>query len=123
MPHVSELTDSSEVYSLEKRLSETSDAMVKMIGAIGKARQITEFSGDMRKRALAKAVTPFLDQGESAAAADAKGRGSFNYGEELKELKAQLIEAETVKAEWEALRIRFEATRSLLSAQKEMSRM
>lgn len=121
--HVSELTDSSEVYVLEKRLSDTADSMARITKEIGKARQIIEFAGDMRKRALAKAVTPFLDQGESAAAADAKGRASYNYGEELKGLQAQLIEAETVRAEWDSLRIQFESARSLLSAHKEMSRM
>jgi hypothetical protein len=121
--HVSDISDSQEIFTLEKRLQDLSDKLAGMVSPMGKARQIIEFSGDMRKRALAKAMTPFLDEGESATAADAKGRASFNYGEEMKRLRADLQESETVKSEWEATRIQWESTRSLLSMQREMSKM
>lgn len=121
--HVSDLSDSREIYDLEQRLQSSADKLAGMVAAVGKARQIIEFSGDQRKRALAKAMTPFLDSGESATAADAKARASFNYGEELKELTGYLREAETAKAEWEATRIQWDTARSLLSAQREMSKM
>lgn len=120
---VSDLADSREIYDLEKRLQHSADKLAGMVAAVGNARQVIEFTGDMRKRALAKAMTPFLDSGESATAADAKGRASFNYGEELKSLTEQLRAAESVKAEWEAVRIQWESSRSLLSMQRELGKM
>ncbi len=68
-------------------------------------------------------MTPYLDAGESSTAADAKGRASFSYGEELKALSAQLRDAETCKAEWESARIQWESARRLLSMQKELGKM
>jgi hypothetical protein len=120
---VADLTDSKELFDLQRRLAEAGDKLSRLVSAVGLARQVAEFNSDMRKRALALAMTVFLDQGESAAAAEAKARASFQYGEAMKDLAAQLRDAETTKAEWEAARIQFESCRSLLSAYKEMSKL
>lgn len=117
---VSDQTDSSEIAALEKRLSETADQLAALVPDMGKAKQIIEFASDQRKRALAKAMSQWLDGGESASAAEAKGRASYVYGEELAELANQLREAETTKARWEATKCQFEACRSLLAMQREL---
>jgi len=121
--HVSELADSQEVFQLEKRLQETADQLAALVPDMGKAKQVIEFISDQRKRALAKSMSQWLDSGESAAAAEAKGRSSFVYGEELAELATQLKAAETTKARWEATKCQWESCRSLLAMQREMSSM
>jgi hypothetical protein len=104
---VADQTSTKEVSDLERRLAEAADKLTDLSAAVGAARQIAEFNSDMRKRALAKVMTTFLDQGESAAAADAKARGSYAYGEEMKLLATHLREAETIKAEWAGAQAQF----------------
>jgi hypothetical protein len=121
--NVSDLADSQQVYQLQKRLQDAADKLAALVPQVGKARQIIEFASDQRKRALAKAMTPYLDGGESASSAEAKARASFNYGEEMLVLAKALTKAEQTKAEWEALKVAWESSRSLLSMEKELSRL
>lgn len=114
-------TDSHELAAIEQRLNAAAQKLASLVKPIGQARQIIEFSGDMRKAALARAMTGFLGEGESAAAADAKARASFNYGEEMKRLAHELRSAEETKAEWEATRVLWESTRSILSLHKSLT--
>jgi hypothetical protein len=121
--NVSDLSDSDEIYALQKRLTEITDRMARLVPQVGKARQIREFASDRRKRALAKAQVTFLGDRESAAAAEAKARASFPYGEEMLAQEKTLRLAEQALAEWDALHCQFDATRTLISANKELTRM
>lgn len=121
--NVSDLSDSKEVYNLERRLEGFADQLTALVLEMGMAKQVIEFASDMRKRALARAMSHWLEAGDSASAAEAKGRSSHVYGEELKDLAGQLREAETVKAKWEALKCQWESARSLLAMQRQMSSM
>src|SRR5947208_943700 len=118
----SDLADSDQVHQLQKRLEEASEKISKLVPQIGKARQIIEFNGDMRKRALAKVTTTFLDKGESASAAESQARASYSYGEEIKELSRSLADAETTRAAWDAAKTEWESVRSLLSLEKELTK-
>jgi hypothetical protein len=120
---ISDLSDSDEIYSLQKRLTEITERMSALVPAVGKARQVREFSSDRRKRTLAKAMTTYLDQGESAASADAKARASYLYSEEMIAHEKALQASEIALADWDALHCAFEATRTLISVNKEMVRM
>ena len=121
--NVSQLSDSNEVYQLEKRLSETADQLAHMVNDYGKAKQVIAFDSDQRKRVLAKAMSTFLDAGETVSAAEAKGRSTFVYGEELAKLASQLRSAEETRAKWEATKCQWESCRSLLAMQREMGAM
>ena len=114
-----DVSDWTEVASLQQRLAETVERINAMAGDVGMAKQIREFSGDLRKRCLAIAATPFLKAGSSAAAADTEARSSEPYGAALKQLAKELTQAETTIAEFEALKLQWESCRSLLSMQRE----
>jgi hypothetical protein len=118
--NMSQLSDHEQLRVRQERLEAACQVVAALSRKVGQAKQVIEFSPEYRKRALAKAMSPYLDDGESATAADAKGRASFNYGEELKELAQFLNDAETVKAQWEAAKVEWESCRSLLSLEKEL---
>ncbi len=120
---VSDLSDSSEVYALEKRLMITAETLAGMVKGLGKARQIREFASDRKKQILAKCMSTFLGEGESAAAAEAKARASFLYDEEMTKVAQQLASAEEAIAAWEATKTIWESCRSLLALQRTMSQM
>ena len=117
-PH--SLSDHEQLRVRQERLEAACQAVAALSRKVGQAKQIIEFDCDRRKRALAKAMQPFLDAGDGLGVAEAKGRASFNYQEEMKELGQQLNDAETVKAQWEAAKIEWESCRSLLSLEKEL---
>lgn len=108
--------DYSTVEAVSARLIETADELSGMTEAVATARQIREFSGDRRKRALCLPMREFIVTGESAAAAETKARASAIYGEELDRQAQQLRDAELVIAGYEACRVRWESARSCLSA-------
>lgn len=112
----SEPIDFSSVESVQRALLVVSDELTAMTEDVAKARTVREFEGDRRKRALALAVREFLAQGDSAAAADTKGRASVAYGEVLDAQSEQFEAAESILTRWDALRARFDAARSVLSS-------
>lgn len=109
--------DFHDLSSLTQQLITASDELSAMSEEVAKAKTIREFSGDLRKRALALSTREFLET-DSAAASDTKGRASLRYGDDLKQLQKDLYEAESTLARHEAARIRWESIRSALSSWK-----
>lgn len=93
-----------------------------MAGRVAQARQIREYDGDRRKRALAVWALPFLKAGESASAADISARASEGYKSDMYALALALQAAEKTIMEFEAMKIQWESARSLLSLQRETVR-
>lgn len=102
---------------------EVSDEITQKAKSVGIARQIREFNSDQRKRALALSVRDAMnaDPSMSATAAESKGRSSDGYGERMNQLKTELQNAEIIVSEYDALKVRFESLRSLLSLQKSIA--
>lgn len=92
-----------------------------MAQEVAKARQVREYDSDRRKRCLALAMKPFLEDG-SAAAAEALARASEEYQKSMKQLGNELVAAEKVIADYEATKIQWESARSLLAMQRDMTR-
>lgn len=113
--------DFSTVEAVSQRLIESSEALAQMTEAVATARQVKEYDSDLRKRALAKYVREFLVAGDSATAAETKGRASVGYGEELETLKSAYAEAEAVILRHDSARIAWETSRSLLSTLKSIA--
>jgi hypothetical protein len=87
----------------------------------GLACAVVEFSSDQRKAALARAMVKFLDADESAASADAYARASDGYSKDMAQLKKDYQQAEETRAQYFALKARWETARSRASAEKAMS--
>lgn len=102
---------------------EVTEQLLSHAPAVGAARQIREFVGDRKKRALALAVRDILavNPGMSAAAAEMAARAQEGYGETMKQLRNELQKSETVIAENDALRAQHDSLRSLLSFQKTLT--
>ncbi len=114
--------DWSDTVELQRRLSETVEAMAAMADEVGMAKQIREFNSDQRKRVLAVAAMPLIKAGQSATAADTEGRASEPYQAAMKQLAKELIAAEQTIARYEVLKLTWETARSLLSLTKETMR-
>ncbi len=112
--------DYSTIEAISERLIEASDSLGKMTERVAKARQIRDYDSDRRKRVLSCAVADYLNKGESATAAEHKARASESYAEMIKARGAEMANAESVIAEWDALKIKWETARSLLSVQKSL---
>ena len=110
--------DAHDYAELQTRLVAAADDLAAMTKDVGASRQIVEYDSDRRKRALAVAAVPFLAAGESASAAEMQARASKDYATAMGKLSRDYTTAQTVIAEWEAKRILFETSRSLLSAHK-----
>lgn len=122
IPEPSSIADWSTVEDLQRRMIEAVKAMEQMGPSIGNARQVIEYNSDQRKRCLAIVAFPLIKAGESATAAETEARSSPQYEAALKQLAKELATAETVRAEYENLRLQWETARSLLSLQKESIR-
>ena len=114
--------DWSDVAELQRKLIETVEAINGMANDVGLARHVCEYDSDRRKRALARAMSPALAGGDSAAKAEAEARASETYAKELNQLAKEHASAEQVITNWEAAKLRWETARSLLSLQKESMR-
>lgn len=111
--------DAQDVSSLTTQLMQAADELARTTDAVAQARTIREYDSDRRKRALAERVREFIIAGDSAAAAETKGRASVGYGEDLDGLQADLIAAEKVIAAHDALLIRWKSLQSTLSCLKQ----
>lgn len=112
----------SDVAALQKRLVEAADRLSALVPELAKARQVREYDSDRRKSALATVAAPLLRAGESAAAAEMEARASDNYRKAMKAIAGDLLVAERVIAEHEAVKIQWESARSLLAMQRDMTR-
>jgi hypothetical protein len=110
--------DAHDYAELQTRLVGAADALAAMTKDVASARQIVEYDSDRRKRALAVAALPFLVAEYSSSAADTSARASDTYAKAMAKLAGEFRTAQEVIAEWEAKKILFETSRSLLSAHK-----
>jgi hypothetical protein len=110
-----DLTDAAQ---LQKQLAEDTDKLLAMADEVGLARHVLEYDSDRRKRILAVAAAPLIAAGSSSAGADTEARSSPTYQKAMELLGKQHAEAEKSVANWDALRIKVEAVRSLLSMEK-----
>lgn len=115
--------DFSDLQAVQQRLLESSEALAAMVPSVAVARQCREYDEVLRKRALAKHVREFLVAGDSATAAETKGRAAVGYGEELTQLKSAYGEAERVILTYEAEMVRWKSAQSLLSSMKALSQI
>lgn len=113
--------DYSDVQRLGEELLAIAGMLSSLTPELSKARTVRDYDGDRRKRALSRSVSPYLIAGESAAAAEHKARGSEMYAKDMKRLRAEFESAEEVIARHDALRVRWESVRSLLSIQKSLA--
>ena len=113
--------DHSTVESVSVRLLESSERLAAMTVDVANARTVREFAGDRRKRSLALAVREHLATGDSASAAETKGRASVQYGEDLEKQAREAEIAERIIAEHDAERVKWETARSILSTLKSIA--
>lgn len=110
--------DYTDARTLADQLMQTAEELAAMTDDVAKARVVREYDGERRKRALADRVREFLVAGDSASAAETKGRASAGYGEALDSLQRDLTLAEGILARHDAKRILWESLRSQTSLQK-----
>lgn len=107
--------DFSDCIALQKQLTKAVNDLMAMTGEVAKARHVTTFDSDRRRRVLAIATMPFLKAGGSSAASETEARASETYAAGMAQLGKELVAAEAVLAKFEALKIQIEVGRSLLS--------
>lgn len=90
----------------------------KMAADVGDAKTVREFSSDRLKRAFSVEVAEFLEHGDSAAAAEHKARASKAYGTHLHDLGEQYRAAMRVIERYDAMKAKFESSRSLVSSER-----
>ena len=114
--------DYSTVGGLQQRMVEQCDALDSLSESVAKARQIQDYSSDRKKNALATFVCAEQDKekGLSVSMAEHRARCSKGYEARMLTLTKEDLEAETVVAQWEVHKLRWETARSLLSIQKQL---
>lgn len=117
------MTDKDQTEKIEQRLMDATKNLHRLAPLLGAAKQVIEFSSDMRKNALAKHQRRYIERGEGAANSEALARSDPLYLEEMKPIKDQVTEAYRVEAEWRATMCSFEAGRSLLAMNRETMRV
>lgn len=115
--------DYSTVESVSRLLIETAQEIEGMTEGMALARQIKEFAGDRRKRALCLPMREFIVAGDTATAAETKARASAIYGEELDAQARQLTDAERTILAYEAAMVRWKSAQSLLSSLKAIAQI
>lgn len=110
--------DFSDCLALQKKLVQAADKLSSMAGSVASAKQVREFEGDRRKRALAIATIPFLKSGDSHARAETEARATDGYRNEMVKLATELQVAEKAIMEYESTKIQWESARSLLAMAK-----
>ena len=118
-----QLADWSDVLELQRKLAEACDEIAGLAPDTGSAKHVIEYDGDMRKRALARAMAAPLAGGESGVKAEAMARASETYKAELDVLaKSHLAAQQQVQAH-EAAKCKWETARSLLAMCREQVKM
>lgn len=113
------MDDHKEVEELERKIKTALARLVSLGVHVGNARQVKEFSTELRKNALAVEVTRFIQRGESVAASESLGRSSPTYIAKLKQLMEDYAQAETVLAEWQITMTKLDSYRSMLAMLRE----
>jgi hypothetical protein len=110
--------DAGTVERAERQLERCATQIAALSDELADAKQILEFDGDRRKRALSEVVAVLLDAGESAVAAEHKGRASEAYRNALIHLGTQSRDAHRVVERANALKVQWETARSILSLER-----
>jgi len=114
-----DVSDWTEVASLQQRLAETVERINAMAGDVGMAKHVLEYDPDMRKKALGRAMAAPMAGGASAAKAEAEARASEGYAKEMAVLAKSHLAAEQTVSEFEATKLTWETARSLLAMSRE----
>ena len=114
--------DYSTVEALQRRMVEACDSLDALVEAVAKARQIQDFSSDRKKNALATFVCAESDKDNDLSVSMSEHRARCNRGYEARmlQLTKENLDAETIIAQWEVAKLRWETARSLLSIQKQL---
>jgi len=114
-----DVADWSDVAALQQRLAETVERINAMASDVGMAKHVLEYDGDMRKKALGRAMAAPMAGGASAAKAEAEARASESYAKEMAVLAKSHLAAEQTVAEFEAMKLTWDTARSLLAMSRE----
>lgn len=112
------MSDHSDIAAIQKQLNDAALKLAAMTLQVAKARQVLSWESERRKVALAKLVAGYLEQGESASAAEFKARAHPDYTKQVATMFSQCHDAQKVIADHEATRTIWDSARSLLSMQK-----
>jgi hypothetical protein len=112
--------DHQHLFAAQKGMADAILSMEKLAPALGMAKQIVEFASDRRRSALSVNVVPHLKSGESATAAEHLARSCDAYKLEMTRILNETAAAEKTIAQWVLAKIKFEASRSLLSTEKSL---
>ncbi len=110
--------DAGTVERAERQLERCATQLAAMSDQLADAKQILEFDPERRRKALSEVVAVLLDAGESAVAAEHKGRASEAYRNALIQLGTQSRDAHRVVERANALKVQWETSRSILSLEK-----
>lgn len=116
------MNDHSEALKLAERMKRAVKRLHELAPALGSAKQVKEFNSEMRRSALSSEVVRALKAGESATAAEHIARASESYQQKLGVLARQYEAAEATIAEYQAEQAAFDASRSLMSFNRETLR-
>lgn len=116
------MVDHTEALKIAERMKKCTKRLHQLASAIGSAKQVREFSSEMRRAALSAEVVKALKAGESATAAEHIARASEPYNQKLAILAQQYESAESTIAEYQAEQASFDAARSLMSFNRETLR-
>src|SRR5690242_2762438 len=76
-----QMSDFSDTDKIAQRLTSSTKKLHDMASAVGSAKQVREFVGELRRNALSAEVVKFLKEGDSSAAAEHKARASEAYNQ------------------------------------------
>lgn len=115
--------DHTDVNVISARIMSSTKRLHELADKVGSARQVREFSSEMRKAVLSAEVVKALKEGAtSATEAEHVARSTENYRHKMDQLAEQYRAAEVTIAKFTAEQASFEAARSLLSFSKESLR-
>jgi hypothetical protein len=112
------ITDNDRILAAQKQMNSCASQISKMANDVADARTVKEFNSDRLKRAFSVEVSRFLESGDSGVAAEHKARASKEYGTHLHDLGEQFKTAMRVIEQHDALKVKFESARSILSTEK-----
>lgn len=113
------LTDADSIAEAQRRMNDAALALAKMAPEVATAKQVKEYDGERRKRALAVFVMEQLKQEKmSTSLAEHAARASDGWGASLNDLGEQLKSALRVIETHDATMILYESSRSVLSMEK-----
>ena len=114
-----EAADFGDMGRSQQELEKLTSRLHALIGPTADARTIHEFQGERQKAALAKAVlAAFKDGAKSVSAAEYAAMASAGYELAIAALERDFAGAERVRLEYETTKIKIDALRTLISAQK-----